>query len=494
MKRSLPTTPQGVTSVGQRIPRYWQQLSQVQRVFAVLGVFLCVVFALCAVLVTIELVAGRAIFHWAKGQNASVKPTPETIQRGAYLAKLGNCAACHTARGGQAFAGGKAIHTPFGAVYTSNITPDVATGIGSWSQEAFYRALHEGRSADGHLLTPAFPYPNYTHITRADADALHAYFMHGVAPVAQANRAHELPFPYNTQWALAVWRVLFFDTSGPDAVTKDTATIIASRALFTGAYGQNDTESAAQVQRGAYLVRGLGHCSACHAERNVLGATINAQLLSGALMPMQDWYAPSLMARDQAGVMHWPQADVVVLLKTGVAPSASVAGPMAEVVAKSTQYWSDADLQATAAYLQSLPESPTPAQAGLATAPSHSTQAFERGAQIFAQHCATCHGEQGQGMQLSGPGNALSVALPALAGNRAVTMYTTANLVRIILAGGYAPSTAGNPRPFGMPPFVHVLNDADIAAVTTYIRGSWGNQADAVSAADVVRHRKGLLQ
>jgi mono/diheme cytochrome c family protein len=493
MKTPMSVGSKGANGAGLRIHRHWQRLSPVQRVFALLAVFLSVVFALCVALVTIELIAGSAKFYWAEGQKPSVKPSPEAIQRGAYLAKLGNCAGCHTARGGEAFAGGKAIYTPFGAVYTSNITPDVATGIGSWSQEAFYRALREGRSADGHLLTPAFPYPNYTHITRADSDALHAYFMHGVAPVAQANRAHELPFPYNTQWALAVWRVLFFDKSDADEVAKDTTKIIAARAIFQRAGGQNDAESAAQIRRGAYLVRGLGHCSACHAERNVLGATMNEQLLSGALMPMQDWYAPSLLARDQAGVMHWPQADVVALLKTGVAPHASMVGPMAEVVAKSTQYWSDADLQATAAYLQSLPESTSTAQARPPAAASHNTQAFERGAQLFAQHCATCHGEQGQGMQLPGPGNERSVALPALAGNRAVTMHTTANLVRIILAGGYAPSTAGNPRPFGMPPFVHVLNDADIAAVTTYIRASWGNQADAVSAADVVRHRKGLL-
>jgi mono/diheme cytochrome c family protein len=200
---------------------------------------------------------------------------------------------------------------------------------------------------------------------------------------------------------------------------------------------------------------------------------------------MQDWYAPSLMDSTQAGVKHWPAADVVALLKTGIAPSASVAGPMAEVVSKSTQYWSDADLQATAAYLQSLPET----QPAVKQKPSQNLQLYERGEQLFAKHCASCHGTQGEGVKLEG-----SVALPTLAGNRAITMPTTANLVRIILAGGYSPSTAGNPRPFGMPPFVHVLDDEDIAAVTTYIRGSWGNQADAVSAADVVRHRKGLLQ
>ncbi len=454
----------------------WQRYSPVQRVFAALGVFLSIIFTLCAILVTMELVAGRALFHWASSQNGTQKSSAELIERGAYLAKVGNCAACHTARGGAAFAGGLSLHTPFGAVYTSNITPDPATGIGHWSQADFYRAMHEGRSADGRLLTPAFPYANYTHVSRADSDALYAYFMHGVQPVVQANRAHDLPFPLNTQLALAVWRVLFFEKD-----MQDTTKSIAASASFDWA----SDPRASEIQRGSYLVRGLGHCSACHAQRNALGATINDQALSGALMPMQDWYAPSLMDASQAGVMHWPQADVVALLKIGIAPQASVAGPMAEVVAKSTQHWSDADLQATAAYLQSLPE----VQPVYLGKPSQNAQFYERGEELFAKHCASCHGAQGQGMQLEG-----SVALPALAGNRAITMRTSTNLVRIIIAGGYAPSTAGNPRPFGMPPFVHVLSDENIAAVTTYIRNAWGNQAEPVSTADVLRHRKGLLR
>jgi mono/diheme cytochrome c family protein len=482
-QRSAQRAGQGIA---RRIALRWHSLNPVQRVFAALGIFLAFIFTLCSILVTTELIAGYAIFQGVNGINGLKIPTQADIQRGAYLAKLGNCAACHTARGGAAMAGGKAIHTPFGAVYTSNITPDKTTGIGHWSQQVFYRALHEGRSADGHLLTPAFPYTNYRHVTRQDSDALYAYFMHGVTPVVQANRAHELPFPLNTQVALAVWRVLFFDRSAAqNAINKEAA--YANNIRVTG---QND----AQLRRGAYLVHGLGHCSACHAQRNALGATINDQFLGGALMPMQDWYAPSLMARDQAGVQHWPRSDVVVLLKTGVAPSASVAGPMAEVVAKSTQYWYDADLQATAVYLQSLPESPIT----MRTPARNNPQVLQRGQALFGQHCATCHGEQGQGLQIQstaiqGVGSTTAVALPALAGNRAVTMDNTANLVRIILAGGYAPSTAGNPRPYGMPPFVHVLGDDDIAAVTTYIRSAWGNQANAVSAADVVRHRKGLL-
>ena len=458
----------------------WHHYSPVQRVFAALGVFLSLIFFICVALIAIELIAARAGSTRSTALKGTEKASSQQLERGAYLAKVGNCAACHTARGGAAFAGGLALHTPFGAVYTSNITPDTSAGIGLWSADAFYRAMHEGISADGRLLTPAFPYPNYTHVTRDDSDALYTYFMQGVQPVAQANRVHDLPFPLNTQFALAAWRVMFFERGSNTIATEKVAT----QAEFTRVNNQNDSKNLQNVERGAYLVRGLGHCSACHAQRNALGATSNDQSLSGALMPLQDWYAPSLMDASQAGVKHWPQADVVALLKTGVAPHASVAGPMAEVVSKSTQYWSDADLQSAAAYLQSLPEI-KPVYRGK---PSQSPM-LPRGEQLFVQHCASCHGANGQGLQVQG-----SVALPALAGNRAVTMHHTANLVRIILAGGYALSTAGNPRPFGMPPFVHVLNDEDIAAVTSYIRFSWGNIAEPVSAADVVRHRKGLLQ
>jgi mono/diheme cytochrome c family protein len=465
-------------------------MSPVRRTFAALALFLSLLLLVACGLIINELVAtnliaAKAINTPATDNNTSKKPSNEVIQRGAYLAQVGNCAACHTARGGAAYAGGKAIATPFGAVYTSNITPDAASGIGRWSADAFYRALHEGRSADGHLLTPAFPYPNYTHITRADSDDLHAYFIHSVTPVEQPNRAHDLPFPFNTQVALAFWRLMFFDATNN----------IAAQAINTPASIINNGENA-DIQRGAYLVRGLGHCSACHAERNALGASVKNQLsdqfLSGALMPMRDWYAPSLVDKAEAGVAHLPKQEVVSLLKTGIAPNASMLGPMAEVVAGSTQYWTDADLQATAAYLQGLPQTEaktstkSTASANSALTKSQPTL-FSRGAELFTQHCATCHGEQGQGMRVEG-----NVALPALAANRAITMPNTTNLVRILLAGGYAPSTAGNPRPFGMPPFVHVLNDADIAAVTTYIRNAWGNRAEAVSAADVVRVRRGV--
>ena len=468
-------------------------MSPVKRTFAALAIILSLLFVVAAVLIGNELfatnlIAGKENNTPATGVNISKNTAnSEVLQRGAYLAKLGNCAACHTARGGAAYAGGKAIATPFGAVYTSNITPDLETGIGNWSADAFYRALHEGRSANGKLLTPAFPYPNYTHITRADSDDLYDYFMHSVAPVVQPNKAHDLPFPFNTQVALAFWRTLYFTPNNVAAKPINTPAIDIKEGV---------KKDKLDILSGAYLVRGLGHCSACHAERNALGASVknqlNDQFLSGALMPMRDWYAPSLVDKAEASVTHLPKQDVVALLKTGIAPNASMLGPMAEVVANSTQFWTDADLNATAAYLQSLPQievknstkSTTSANSRIAKS---QPALFTRGAELFTQHCATCHGEQGQGMRVEG-----NVALPALASNRAVTMPNTTNLVRIILAGGYAPSTAGNPRPFGMPPFVHVLNDTDIAAVTTYIRNAWGNQAEAVTGADVVRARKGV--
>ena len=376
--------------------------------------------------------------------------TTSTTQRGAYLAQVGNCAGCHTARGGQPYAGGLAIQTPFGSVYASNLTPDAANGIGSWSRAEFWRAMHHGRSKDGRLLYPAFPYTSYTLVTRDDSDALFAY-LKSLPAVNKANQADAVRFPFNSQAALAVWRALYFKP---------------------GNY-QADTRQSIDWNRGAYLTEGLGHCSACHAARNALGATDGLNL-AGGLIPVQNWYAPSLVATQEAGLQDWRIDDIKTLFKTGIAPQASVNGPMAEVVLGSTQHWSDADLNSMAVYLKALPAA---AATPLPTPPG---QTSERGSKLYEQHCAQCHGENGQGMPN---------AYPALAGNRAVAMPQTANLVQVVLNGGYAPATHGNPRPFGMPPFVLVLTDADVAEVLTHIRSSWGNLAPGVSAFDVNRIR-----
>jgi mono/diheme cytochrome c family protein len=237
-------------------------------------------------------------------------------------------------------------------------------------------------------------------------------------------------------------------------------------------------------QRGAYLVTGLGHCAACHTPRNALGATQDGRAFAGGLIPVQHWLAPALTDAAQAGVQQWPQADVVALLQTGVAPQASVIGPMAEVVYRSTQYLSDADARAMAVYLQALPQqAKAPPSPSRAAAPAAS--ALERGAKVYEAQCAQCHGAQGQAGQ---------PAFPPLAGNRAVVLADPTNLVRVVLQGGYLPATAGNPRPHGMPPFQHLLGDEDIAAVATFVRSSWGNQAPAVGTIEVyrARERRGL--
>ncbi len=385
--------------------------------------------------------------------DAHVITTPDLIARGEYLARAGNCAGCHTARGGEPYSGGRGIETPFGTVYSSNLTPDAATGLGSWTPAHFWRALHNGRARDGRLLYPAFPYTNYTLVTRQDADALYVY-LRSLKPVSQANREHSLRFPFNTQPALAVWRALYFSPSRPG----------------------NDATKSPEWNRGAYLVQGLGHCNACHGSRNALGATSGTLDLGGGLIPMQNWYAPSLSDPHEAGVADWPAQSVVDLLKNGITPQASVLGPMAEVVGRSTQHLADADLRAMATYLQALP----PTRAQPARQPPADSAVLDHGAKLYTRHCADCHGDNGEGV---------AGIYPALAGNRAVTLALPANLVRVLLEGGFAPSTAGNPRPFGMPPFANVLNAADSAAVLSYVRSAWGNQGSAVPEIEVNRYR-----
>jgi mono/diheme cytochrome c family protein len=383
--------------------------------------------------------------------------TAPQIERGRYLVRVGNCAACHTAQGGQPFAGGLGIATPFGTVFSSNLTPDAQTGIGSWSAAHFWRAMHNGRAKDGRLLYPAFPYPNYTQVTREDSDAIYAY-LRSIAPVEQANRPHALRFPFNSQAALAVWRALYFKP---------------------GVY-QPDPRHDVDWNRGSYLVRGLGHCSACHASRNALGAIEDAVRLGGGLIPIQNWYAPSLDSPREAGVADWDTAQVVALLKNGVSRRGSVMGPMAEVVYGSTQYLSDGDLTAIATYLQQLPPggaAPPPPRRPIQRADSAT---LTRGDRLYAENCAQCHGKQGQGA---------AGAYPPLAGNRAVLLDNPANLVRVVVSGGYLPATAGNPRPYGMPPFGQTMNDQDIAALLSYIRSAWGNQAGAVTQLEVLRYR-----
>jgi mono/diheme cytochrome c family protein len=382
------------------------------------------------------------------------------IERGRYLARAGNCQACHTAPGGAAYGGGVAINTPFGATYSSNLTPHSAYGIGRWSASDFWRALHEGRSRGGRLLYPTFPYTSYTHVAREDADAIFAY-LRSLPPAATPNRPHTLRFPYSTQTALLAWRTLYFT---PGQVSNGAI---------------NGATPSADWNRGAYLVRGLGHCVACHAPRNALGATSETQGLSGGMVATLGWYAPALNAAEEAGVAGWETADIVQLLRTGSAKGSTVSGPMAAVVYDSTQHLTPQDLGAMAVYLKALPQAPPKLPPNFQVRPTAiDLGTAQRGAKVYEQHCAQCHGDQGEGA---------AGAYPPLAGNRAVTLASTANLVQTIRLGGFAPATAGNPRPYSMPPLGDSLTDTDIAAVLTYIRTQWGNAAAPVTALDVLQ-------
>jgi mono/diheme cytochrome c family protein len=406
---------------------------------------------LLAGMVTAAALYGLNHLDEAPPSSAALALTPALIERGAYLARAGNCMGCHTARGGTSYAGGRVIPTPFGTVFSTNLTPDAETGLGAWSADDFWAALHNGRGRDGRLLTPAFPYPNYALVTRADSDALYAY-LQSLPAVAQPNRAHELRFPYNTQLALAVWRALYFRP----AVFKP------------------DQRQSAEWNRGAYLIEGLGHCNACHAPRNSLGAVTNARELSGGALRELGWYAPSLHDTAEAGVAHWTRSELHDWLKHGRNRHASALGPMSEVILGSTQHLSDADLQAMGLYLQALP----PINKQRTDAPPPDLALRELGGKLYEQHCAGCHGAQGQGV---------AGIYPALAGNRVLTMGSSDNLLRVMLRGGYAPATSGNPRPFGMPPFAGVLNDRELAAIASHLRSSWGHAAGDVTPLDVLR-------
>ncbi len=391
---------------------------------------------------------------------ASVPPAnpDEQIRQGEYLARIGNCMSCHTARGGESYAGGRAIPTPFGNIYTSNLTPDAETGLGTWSNTDFWQAMHNGKSKDGSLLYPAFPYTNYTKVTRADSDAIFAY-LQTLPTVQQKNIAPELRFPYDNRALLYVWRALYFRP---------------------GQYANNDKQSV-EWNRGAYLAQGLGHCSACHSPRDSFGGTDVKSELSGGMIPVLNWYAPPLNGNRESSLGNWEVEHLAALMQTGVAPQRSVSGPMAEVVAGSLQYMQKEDVHALAGYLKSLPQQSTVPLVAAESMDEKSKQVMiDAGARLYEDQCISCHQASGKGVPS---------IYPALAGSRAITTPVATNAIRMVLHGGYAPSTGGNPRPYGMPPFGQSMTDEEVAAVVTYIRNAWGNQGTAILPNDVNRYR-----
>jgi mono/diheme cytochrome c family protein len=301
------------------------------------------------------------------------------------------------------------------------------------------------------------PFASYTQVTRADSDAIFAYLM-SVTPVRQENRKHELRFPFNKRELLIGWRTLYF-----------------KEGEFVA-----DPKQSAQWNRGAYLVEGLGHCSMCHTAVNALGGSRESQEFEGGMIPNQNWYAPSLTSNSEAGLGNWDIKDIADLLQVGVSKRATVYGPMAEVVYNSLQYMTDADAEAMAVYLKSLPKRDADA---LPTSQARLVQPsiMEGGRKIYEQQCSICHGSDGKGHP---------PAYPPLAGNTSITMASPVNSIRMVLNGGYPPGTRKNPRPHGMPPFSHLLKDDEVAAVVTYIRVAWNNTGTPVAAPQVNELRK----
>ncbi|OLL33336.1 alcohol dehydrogenase [Burkholderia sp. SRS-W-2-2016] len=383
---------------------------------------------------------------------------PDIVKRGEYLARAGDCIACHTAPRGRLFAGGLAMETPFGTLFSPNITPDPQYGIGTWSEEAFFKMLRTGLRPDGSPLYPAMPIAQYTKVTREDSNAIFA-FLRSIEPVRQPNRKHTLRFPYNKRELLYGWRALYFRE---------------------GEFKPDPAQSV-EWNRGAYLVQGLGHCTMCHTRINMLGGSSPSEQFAGGLIPVQNWYAPSLTSDRDGGLGDWTIEDIVDLLQAGVSKRGAVYGPMAEVTYHSLQYLTDEDVRAMAVYLKSLPD-----VRGRKTGPSATPdpKVFALGKQIYADKCAICHGENGEGELPH---------YPPLAANQSIEMDSAVNPIRIVLNGGFPPATKRNPHPYGMPPFAQELNDEEAAAVVTFIRTAWGNHGQPVTAREVNELRKAPL-
>ncbi|MFT3814953.1 MAG: cytochrome c [Acidovorax sp.] len=403
----------------------------------------------------------------AAEQGALSSKDPQVL-RGAYLARAGDCIACHTAPGGKPFAGGLPMKTPLGTVYSTNITPDPKTGIGGYSFEDFDKAVRHGVGKESASLYPAMPYTSYAYVKTADVKALYAYFMQGVQPVAQANKAVDIPWPLSMRWPLGLWRGMF----APSVTTDETP-----------------VPDGDKIALGRYLVTGLGHCSTCHTPR---GAAMQekasddkgADFLSGAVI--DGWLARNLRSDPADGLGQWSEQDIVTLLKTGRTDRAATFGSMAEVVEHSTQHLTDKDLSAIAAYLKTLPAA-QPGKAALAYDNKAAKDMFNgtaksSGAIEFLNNCAACHRTSGKGY---------AGVFPALAQNASVNAQDPASVIRIVLQGATVPGTVAAPASFTMPGFADRMTDKEVADVVSFVRGSWGNQAPSVSAQDVAKVRKG---
>jgi mono/diheme cytochrome c family protein len=400
-----------------------------------------------------------------------VDQAKDLVKQGEYAARAGDCVACHTTPGGRPFAGGLAMQTPIGTLYSTNITPDKATGIGTYSFADFDQAVRHGIARSGATLYPAMPYPSYAKVSDEDMQALYAFFMEGVEPVAQPNRESDIPWPLSMRWPLAIWRHLFAPTV---AVANPGAT------------------ADPVVARGAYLVEGLGHCGTCHTPRNLflqekaLSARDGDAFLSGGA-PLEGWFAKNLRGDHLDGLGSWSEAELARFFKAGRTDRAGVFGAMSAVVEHSLQHLTDSDRLAIARYLKTLP--PRNAQDrplqddGSTYQALHNGDVSKAGARLYADNCMACHRSDGKGYQ---------EVFPALAANSAVNTEDPTSLINIVLGGNKLPATQVAITPFTMPPFGWRLSNAEVASVLSFIRSSWGNRGPVVTAEDVMKVR-GIL-
>jgi mono/diheme cytochrome c family protein len=379
-------------------------------------------------------------------------PNAAQLRRGQYLVAAGDCLSCHLREGGELFAGGLGLNTPFGVIYTSNITPDRATGIGAWTGDQFYRAMHDGKGAQGEDLYPAFPYPWFRRVSREDDDAIFAYLM-TLPAVSYTPPKNDLPFPLNFRSFVGAWNMLFLDSHNFQA----------------------DPGQSAEWNRGRYLVNGLGHCGGCHTPKNSFGADKSKQDLHGG--KLDNWVAPDLTSNTRIGLGDWSVDDIAEFLGSGRNAHAAAGGAMAEVISYSTSLMSDADRRAIAVYLKSQPASPSVAS----SAPEPG--AMRRGAEIYSDACASCHLDNGIGQ---------SRLFPPLGKDAMLQQPDPTGLEHLILAGTRVGVSASRPSPLGMPSFAWKLTDQEIADVSTFIRNTWGNHAASVPVSEVAELRKKL--
>jgi mono/diheme cytochrome c family protein len=409
----------------------------------------------------IALLAIAGCVQRVAAESSTAEPLPATapesaiVQRGRYLTDAGDCVACHTEQpSGKPFAGGRSIQTPFGIVVSPNITPDRKTGIGTWSDDQFDAAVRHGRRPDG-MMYPAMPFPYYARMSRDDVLAIHAYLKTD-APVEHEVHSNKLPFPFSIRAMMHVWDAFYFNDKP---------------------FAANSAKSA-QWNRGAYLVQGPGHCAACHTPKNFLGGDKSQQAFQG--YALQGWFAPNITNDDTHGLGKWSVEDIVSYLKTGHNRLAGASGMMAEEVEYSSSRLTDPDLQAVATYLKDQPgrsrgSTPAPASSPVANAQ------LSAGKAIYEDLCSACHAPDGRGVPY---------LIPDLAESSSVVSRDATSLVRVVVHGADTVATDKEPTGPAMPAFGWQLTDDQIAAVTTYVRNSWGHTAAAVTAGEVSKARK----